>query len=97
MACVQHPLSCQLFPGHEQQKQQQKCGGGTNCSQKRPHGSAPTSTHNMVQTHNYHKDVGFVDEFPAGMCVLVIDDDPICLMILEHMLHQCSYHGPLLC
>jgi hypothetical protein len=37
----------------------------------------------MVQTHNYHKDVGSVDEFPAGICVLVIDDDPICLMILE--------------
>ncbi|CAM6049402.1 unnamed protein product [Sphagnum compactum] len=32
-----------------------------------------------------------VDEFPAGLRVLVVDDDPICLMILERMLHQCSY------
>jgi len=45
----------------------------------------------MVQAHNYHKDVDSVDEFPAGLRVLVVDDDPICLMILERMLHQCSY------
>jgi hypothetical protein len=51
----------------------------------------------MVQAHNYHKDGGSVDEFPAGLRVLVVDDDPICLMILELMLHQRSYHGPLLC
>ncbi|CAM6056834.1 unnamed protein product [Sphagnum tenellum] len=45
----------------------------------------------MLQAHNYHKDVDSVDEFPAGLRVLVVDDDPICLMILERMLHQCSY------
>jgi hypothetical protein len=43
----------------------------------------------MVQAQNYHKDVDFMDEFPAGFCVFVVDDDPICLMILEWMLHQC--------
>jgi hypothetical protein len=97
MASVQHPLSHQLLPGHEQQRQQQQCGGVSNCSHKRPHGSATTGTQNMVQEHNYHKDVDSVDEFPAGLRVLVVDDDPICLMILERMLHQCSYQGLLLC
>jgi hypothetical protein len=47
----------------------------------------PIDTHNMVQAHNYHKDVGSMDEFPMGLRVLVVDDDPICLMILEQMLH----------
>ncbi|CAM6109501.1 unnamed protein product [Calypogeia fissa] len=29
---------------------------------------------------------------PAGLKVLVVDDDPVCLMILEAMLRQCNYH-----
>ncbi|KAK4265153.1 hypothetical protein QN277_026240 [Acacia crassicarpa] len=32
-----------------------------------------------------------VDQFPAGLRVLVVDDDPTCLMILEKMLHTCLY------
>ncbi|XP_021667476.2 two-component response regulator ORR26-like isoform X1 [Hevea brasiliensis] len=31
------------------------------------------------------------DAFPAGLRVLVVDDDPICLKILEKMLKKCSY------
>jgi hypothetical protein len=87
MCAAANPLSRQLPPGREQQRQQQHCGGVTNCSHKRPHRSAPTGMHSMVQPHNYHKDVGSVDEFPTGLRVLVVDDDPICLMILEQMLH----------
>eukprot|EP00850_Spirogloea_muscicola_P022503 SM000298S10957 [mRNA] locus=s298:55610:60518:- [translate_table: standard] len=33
--------------------------------------------------------------FPAGMRVLVVDDDPSCLIILEKMLRKCNYHGSL--
>ncbi|MCO5610095.1 hypothetical protein L7F22_064330 [Adiantum nelumboides] len=29
---------------------------------------------------------------PAGLHVLVVDDDPLCLMVLERMLRQCSYN-----
>ncbi len=72
---------------------QQHYGGVTNRSHERPHGNAPTGMHNMVQAHNHHKDVGFVDEFPLGLRVLIVDNDPICLMILERMLHRCSYTG----
>ncbi|CAN6551293.1 unnamed protein product [Malus baccata var. baccata] len=31
------------------------------------------------------------DQFPAGLRVLVVDDDPTCLMILERMLRTCLY------
>ncbi|XP_020576239.1 two-component response regulator ORR21-like isoform X2 [Phalaenopsis equestris] len=30
--------------------------------------------------------------FPAGLRVLVVDDDVTCLKILEHMLQKCRYH-----
>ncbi|RDY11974.1 Two-component response regulator ARR2, partial [Mucuna pruriens] len=31
------------------------------------------------------------DQFPVGLRVLVVDDDPTCLMILERMLRACLY------
>lgn len=31
--------------------------------------------------------------FPAGLRVLVVDDDPTWLKILEKMLKKCSYEG----
>ncbi|XAR57031.1 hypothetical protein NMG60_11025030 [Bertholletia excelsa] len=34
---------------------------------------------------------GMSDQFPAGLRVLVVDDDPTCLMILEKMLRNCLY------
>ncbi|KAK9672964.1 hypothetical protein RND81_12G137700 [Saponaria officinalis] len=34
---------------------------------------------------------GGSDPFPAGLRVLVVDDDPTCLMILEKMLRTCRY------
>ena len=33
------------------------------------------------------------DQFPAGLRVLVVDDDPTCLRILEKMLGTCLYEG----
>ncbi|KAK9072855.1 hypothetical protein SSX86_009290 [Deinandra increscens subsp. villosa] len=33
------------------------------------------------------------DEFPAGLRVLVVDDDPVCLMIIEKMLKICNYQA----
>lgn len=33
------------------------------------------------------------DAFPAGLRVLVVDDDPTWLKILEKMLRKCSYEG----
>ncbi|KAF9617604.1 hypothetical protein IFM89_037667 [Coptis chinensis] len=32
------------------------------------------------------------DQFPIGMRVLAVDDDRICLSVLEKMLQQCQYH-----
>ncbi|KAK9815462.1 hypothetical protein WJX72_004023 [[Myrmecia] bisecta] len=31
------------------------------------------------------------DNFPAGLKVLVVDDDPLCLKVVEHMLRRCNY------
>lgn len=33
------------------------------------------------------------DEFPKGMRVLAVDDDPTCLKLLEGLLRKCQYHG----
>lgn len=33
------------------------------------------------------------DDFPVGMRVLAVDDDPTCLKLLESLLHLCQYHG----
>lgn len=38
-------------------------------------------------------EVGVSDQFPAGLRVLVVDDDVTCLRILEQMLRRCLYHG----
>ncbi|KAG4946992.1 hypothetical protein AAZX31_15G194900 [Glycine max] len=32
------------------------------------------------------------DRFPVGMRVLAVDDDPICLKVLENLLRKCQYH-----
>ncbi|OAY46920.1 two-component response regulator ARR18 isoform X2 [Manihot esculenta] len=32
------------------------------------------------------------DCFPVGMRILAVDDDPICLKVLENLLRKCQYH-----
>ena len=34
-----------------------------------------------------------IGQFPAGMRVLAVDDDPTCLKLLETLLRRCQYHG----
>jgi CheY-like chemotaxis protein len=36
---------------------------------------------------------GAKDQFPVGMRVLAVDDDPTCLMVLENLLQRCQYQG----
>ena len=33
------------------------------------------------------------DNFLNGLKVMVVDDDPLCLKVVEHMLRRCSYTG----
>lgn len=35
--------------------------------------------------------------WPAGMKVLVVDDDPLCLKVVSLMLQKCDYKGKQLC
>lgn len=37
------------------------------------------------------------DHFPAGLRVLVVDDDPICLLIVERLLRSCMYQVTTCC
>lgn len=37
------------------------------------------------------------DQFPVGMRVLAVDDDPVCLKVLESLLRRCRYHGKDFC
>ncbi len=39
------------------------------------------------------KESNWDDKFPAGLRVLVVDDDPLCLKVVEHMLKRCKYAG----
>jgi CheY-like chemotaxis protein len=32
-------------------------------------------------------------KFPVGMRILAVDDDPICLKVLENLLRKCQYEG----
>jgi hypothetical protein len=34
-----------------------------------------------------------IDQFPIGMRVLAVDDDPTCLLLLETLLRRCQYTG----
>ncbi|KAG6739229.1 hypothetical protein POTOM_056820 [Populus tomentosa] len=34
-----------------------------------------------------------IDQFPSGMRVLAVDDDPTCLLLLETLLRRCQYNG----
>ena len=36
---------------------------------------------------------GTTKKFPVGMSVLAVDDDPICLKVLETLLVKCEYQG----
>ena len=36
---------------------------------------------------------GVSDQFLVGLRVLIVDDDPTCLVILQEMLRSCRYEG----
>lgn len=54
----------------------------------------PVSNLSMEKSYGMCKvDSVDADEFPAGLRVLVVDDDMACLKILEQMLVKCLYCG----
>lgn len=70
-------LQLPLKRSHQNQNNRQ-CSGAINGASNSVRGANPA----MLDTP---------DEFPVGMRVLVVDDDPTCLVLLERMLILCSY------
>ena len=33
------------------------------------------------------------ESYPVGLKVLAVDDDPLCLKVVEQMLKRCNYEG----
>ena len=33
------------------------------------------------------------ESYPVGLRVLAVDDDPLCLKVVEQMLRRCNYEG----
>jgi hypothetical protein len=52
-----------------------------------------TTTSDTSNDDSYTKMDPPGNDFPAGMRVLVVDDDRTCLVILEKMLRRCAYQG----
>jgi len=89
----------QLYNSHQpknlQQQQQHEA------HQQQPHCSSVESTPHCNNTSasraaaaaatSYGKMEPHTDDFPAGLRILVVDDDLICLAILQKMLQHCSY------
>ncbi|KAL2322116.1 hypothetical protein Fmac_026495 [Flemingia macrophylla] len=44
------------------------------------------------QRGNLRNEDGGNDPFPLGMRILAVDDDPICLKVLDNLLRKCQYH-----
>jgi hypothetical protein len=92
----------QLYNSHQpknlQQQQQQH-----EAHQQQPHCSSAESSPHCNNTSasraaaaaatSYGKMEPHTDDFPAGLRILVVDDDLICLSILQKMLQHCSYQG----
>lgn len=49
--------------------------------------------HNQPQQQQANKQATLASSFPAGLRVLLVDDDPVCLMVIGQMLRACQYEG----
>lgn len=47
----------------------------------------------MENMESMSNEEGRTDQFPVGMRVLAVDDNPTCLRKLEELLLRCKYHG----
>ena len=56
------------------------------------HTASSMAAHSADSQPLLHKDGGH-PSFPSGLRLLVVDDDPTCLMIVAGMLRKCNYEG----
>ncbi|CAL0334446.1 unnamed protein product [Lupinus luteus] len=54
-------------------------------------GKGTTTMSTPTSASSFKSSDAVSDKFPAGLRVLVVDDDPTCLMILDRMLRACLY------
>jgi hypothetical protein len=75
---------------HEAHQQQPHCSS----AESSPHcNNTSASRAAAAAATSYGKMEPHTDDFPAGLRILVVDDDLICLAILQKMLQHCSYQG----
>ncbi len=93
----------QLYNSHQPKNLQQHQQHQHEAHQQQPHCSSAESSPHCNSTSasraaaaaatSYGKMEPQTDDFPAGLRILVVDDDLICLAILQKMLQHCSYQG----
>jgi len=93
----------QLYNSHQPKNLQQQQQQQQQAHQQQPHCSSAESSPHCNNTSasrvaaaaatSYGKMEPHTDDFPAGLRILVVDDDLICLAILQKMLQHCSYQG----
>ncbi len=84
------PKNLQQQQQHEAHQQQPHCSS----AESSPHcNNTSASRAAAAAATSYGKMEPHTDDFPAGLRILVVDDDLICLAILQKMLQHCSYQG----
>lgn len=84
------PKNLQQQQQHEAHQQQPHCSS----MESSPHCNNTSANRGAAAAAtSYGKMEPHTDDFPAGLRILVVDDDLICLAILQKMLQHCSYQG----
>lgn len=79
---------CYVFHSFVMQ-QQGDVGVGVGCESTAPPAQQALNASNRHVDHSSGSWAGF----PDGLRVLAVDDDPLCLKVVEQMLKRCNYEG----
>ncbi|CAM6024382.1 unnamed protein product [Sphagnum balticum] len=87
----QRPATATLEQQQKQKQEGEEQQGRQQQQQQTSDAESVGKTASGTSNDSYTKMDPPGDEFPVGMRVLVVDDDRICLVVLEQMLRRCAY------